>query len=39
MIDIHTHLIPKVDDGSQSVEETFNLIKEARRSSDLQMLF
>lgn len=29
MIDFHSHIIPNVDDGSKSVEETFNLIKEA----------
>lgn len=29
MIDVHTHIIPNIDDGSKSVEETFNLIKEA----------
>ena len=29
MIDFHTHILPNVDDGSKSVEETFNLIKEA----------
>lgn len=29
MIDIHTHIIPKIDDGARSVEETFALIKEA----------
>lgn len=29
MIDIHTHIIPKIDDGSRSIEETFSLIKEA----------
>lgn len=29
MIDIHTHIIPKVDDGSKSIEETFELFKEA----------
>lgn len=32
MIDFHTHIIPKIDDGSQSVEETFNLIKEAEKA-------
>ena len=32
MIDIHSHLIPNVDDGSKSVEETFMLIKEADRA-------
>lgn len=29
MIDFHSHIIPGVDDGSKSVEETFELIKEA----------
>lgn len=29
MIDFHTHIIPNIDDGSRSIEETFNLIKEA----------
>lgn len=32
MIDFHTHIIPNIDDGSRSVEETFNLIKEAKES-------
>lgn len=27
MIDIHSHLLPSVDDGSKSLEETINLIK------------
>ena len=30
MIDFHTHILPTVDDGSRSVEETFNLIEEAK---------
>lgn len=30
MIDFHTHILPNIDDGSESVEETFNLIKEAK---------
>ena len=29
MIDIHSHIIPNVDDGARSVEETFNILKEA----------
>ena len=29
MIDIHTHVIPNVDDGSQGVKETFTILKEA----------
>ena len=32
MIDFHTHIIPNVDDGSSSVEETFALIKEAKEA-------
>ena len=37
MIDMHSHIIPKVDDGSKSVEETFNMINEAKNAgfSDL----
>ena len=29
MIDIHSHILPNIDDGSRSIDETFNLIKEA----------
>ena len=32
MIDFHTHIIPNIDDGSRSVEETFNLIQEAQNA-------
>lgn len=32
MIDFHTHIIPNIDDGSKSVEETFNLLKEAKEA-------
>lgn len=31
MIDFHSHIIPNVDDGSKSVEETFKMINEARQ--------
>ena len=31
MIDFHSHILPNIDDGSRSIEETFNLIKEAER--------
>lgn len=31
MIDIHSHILPNIDDGSRSVEETFNLLKEAHK--------
>ena len=30
MIDFHTHILPNIDDGSKSIEETFNLINEAK---------
>ena len=32
MIDMHTHILPNIDDGSRSIEETFNLIKEAKEA-------
>ena len=32
MIDFHTHILPNIDDGSKSIEETFNLIKEAEKA-------
>ena len=32
MIDFHSHILPNIDDGSRSIEETFNLIKEAERA-------
>ncbi len=31
MIDMHTHILPNIDDGSKSIEETFQLIKEAKK--------
>lgn len=30
MIDVHSHILPNIDDGSRSIDETFNLIKEAK---------
>ena len=32
MIDLHTHILPNIDDGSRSIDETFNLIKEAKEA-------
>ena len=32
MIDFHSHIIPNIDDGSRSIEETCNLIKEAKEA-------
>lgn len=32
MIDFHTHILPNLDDGAKSIEETFTLIKEAKEA-------
>ena len=32
MIDFHTHKLPNIDNGSRNIEETFNLIKEAKEA-------
>lgn len=32
MIDMHSHILPNIDDGARSVEETFHLIKEAEEA-------
>ena len=32
MIDVHSHILPNIDDGSSSIDETFNLIKEAKEA-------
>lgn len=39
MIDMHSHIIPTIDDGSRSVQETFNMIKEAKEAgfTDIMM--
>ena len=29
MIDIHTHIIPKIDDGSSSFEESYQMLEQA----------
>lgn len=31
MIDMHSHILPNIDDGSKSIEETLNLIEEAKK--------
>ena len=31
MIDLHTHILPQIDDGSQSVPESVSLLREERR--------
>lgn len=32
MIDIHSHILPSVDDGARDVSETFDMIKEAEKA-------
>lgn len=32
MIDIHSHIIPGVDDGSKTIEDTFKMLKEAEKA-------
>jgi len=32
MIDMHSHILPSIDDGSKSIEETYNLIEEAKKA-------
>ena len=29
MIDLHSHILPNIDDGSRNIDETIELIKEA----------
>ena len=31
MIDIHSHILPNIDDGAKNIEETMNLLKEAQQ--------
>ena len=32
MIDLHSHILPNIDDGSKNIEESINLIKEAKEA-------
>ena len=32
MIDFHSHILPNIDDGSKSIEESINLIEEAKKA-------
>ncbi|WP_270191414.1 tyrosine-protein phosphatase [Holdemania filiformis] len=38
MIDIHSHLIPAVDDGSQSLEESLSLLKQAEQDGITELI-
>lgn len=32
MIDFHSHIIPAIDDGSRSIDETFSILEEASKA-------
>lgn len=38
MIDFHSHILPNIDDGSRSMEETLNLIQEAKEVGFTQII-
>ena len=38
MIDIHSHLIPGVDDGSKSIEESLTLLKRAEEDGITELI-
>ena len=39
MIDFHSHILPNIDDGSISMEETLNLMKEIRYESAMMYYY
>jgi protein-tyrosine phosphatase len=39
MIDLHTHLLPGIDDGSSSIDETIKLIKKAQSVGVTDIMF
>ena len=38
MIDIHTHILPEIDDGSQSINDTFDMIDEAYKAGFTEII-
>lgn len=38
MIDMHTHLLPEIDDGSQSIKDTFDMIDEAYKAGFTEII-
>lgn len=38
MIDFHSHILPNIDDGAQSIDEAFNMIKEAEKAGFSKIL-
>ena len=39
MIDIHSHILPEIDDGSRNIEETIAMITEAYKNGITADLF
>ena len=39
MIDLHSHIIPNVDDGSRSLEDSVNLVKESIKLGITDIVF
>lgn len=39
MVDTHCHIIPKIDDGAKSVEDSIKLIKEAKEAGFTDVIF
>ncbi len=38
MVDMHSHILPNVDDGAKSIDETYNLIEEAKNAGFSQIV-
>ena len=38
MIDMHSHILPGIDDGSQSIEESIKMIKEAKEAGFTEII-
>ena len=38
MIDMHTHLLPEIDDGSQSIQDTFDMLDEAYKAGFTEII-
>ena len=38
MIDMHTHLLPEIDDGSQSIQDTFDMLDEAHKAGFTEII-
>lgn len=39
MIDVHTHILPNIDDGARSIENTISMLQEAKQAGFTDILF